>query len=108
MFAMETDQSMSDFSVKSWIGTIFQTPLGLSCVTFFTPNKALKNFVFMYFVIASASYNVSNAPILINVSVAPSLGATISVAVSASPNTPFPFDFGNATLYLSMKLLSLT
>lgn len=48
---------MSDFSVKSWIGTIFQTPLGLSCVTFFTPNKALKNFVFMYFVIASASYN---------------------------------------------------
>ena len=56
MFAMDTDQPMSDLSVKSWMGIYLHTGLLPFCVTLSTPNNVLANFVQMYFLSAFADF----------------------------------------------------
>src|SRR5699024_11616884 len=95
---MDLDQSMSEDEVKSWSGTYFQTDFGLCCVAFLTPSNALAIFVFKYFAALIASLSVLKVPILINVSVAPSLGPAIREGVRVSPKAPELFASVNNTL----------
>lgn len=55
MSAMDAFQLMSDVEVKFKRGIFDQTDFGVFCVTFNTPNIALKNLVFMYVKHAIAS-----------------------------------------------------
>lgn len=96
------DQSMSEFKVKSCIGTLIQVDLGLCCVTFLTPRSVRANFVLMYLKAAFAVNSSSKGPTEIKVSVAPMSGAPMSGVLKASPIAPVPLASGINILNLLM------
>lgn len=64
MFAMDTDQSISDLSVKFCNGTHFHLSGVLACVLFKIPNIALANFEHIYLITFLASFSFCKIPML--------------------------------------------
>lgn len=97
MFAMETDQSMSDLSVKFCNGTHFHLSGVLACVLFKIPNIALTNFEHIYLITFLASFSFCKIPMLKKVSVEPVPGSPIIGIDIVSPKSPFPVAPGKKT-----------
>ena len=90
MFAMEADQSMSDFSVKSWSGTHFHLSGVLACVLFKMPNIALANLEYMYLIKFFAFSHFENFPMLKKFLLSQFLVFSIIGIDIVSPKSPFP------------------